>query len=370
MSRDSIFVTRPHLPALDRLIPHLEKIWASRVLTNSGPYHNLLEKELQRSLNVQGLSLYNNATIALISAIKALELKGEIITTPYSFVATASSIIWAGCEPVFVDIEQEGFNIDPNRIEEAIGPNTVGILPVHCYGYPCDYEAIKRIADRYGLKVIYDAAHAFGVECDCGSVLEHGDVSVLSFHSTKAFNTLEGGATITKDSELKSRLEKFRNFGFEDETTVSEVGINGKLNEVSCALGLLQIEDWEAIRLNRSSVDQYYRDNLLGTAGLQVPIPRSKKHNFSYFPILVDSSYRSTRDELYELMKKNGIYARRYFYPLITEFSPFLTSKVMGEGNLAVARSVADRILCLPIYPGLTRSNQDRVIELIQKAFF
>lgn len=364
--QNPIFVTQPFLPPLEEFIPYLEKIWASKVLTNGGAFHQQLEKALCDYLGVPYLSLFANGTLALVTALQALRVTGEVITTPYSFVATAHSLLWNGIKPVFVDVDPNTLNLDPNKIEAAITPHTTAIMPVHVYGNPCDVEAIQSIADRYNLKVIYDAAHAFGVRDPSGSVLQHGDVSVLSFHATKVFNTFEGGAVICRDAKTKDYIDRLKNFGFADEITVTAPGINGKMSEVNAAFGLLQLRHIDKALERRAVIDARYRTHLASIAGLRC-LDRNEKDfaNYAYFPILVGSDYPIKRDELYQRLKDNGIHTRRYFYPLISEFPMYrgLPSSVIG--NLPVATVAAQQVLCLPIYPDLEISVVDEIAHLL-----
>ncbi len=330
--------------------------------------HQRLEQALCEFLGVRHLSLFNNCTIGLITALQALRINGEVITTPYSFVATAHSLLWNGITPVFVDIDPETLNIDPDRIEAAITPRTTAILAVHCYGTPCDVDRIREIASRYNLRVIYDAAHAFGVTCHCGSVLQHGDLSVLSFHATKVFNTFEGGAIVSATPEMKRHIDQLKNFGFVDEVTVTSPGINGKMNEVQAAFGLLQLRDMGQSIARRQRVDGAYRQGLWGLTGIRcLPEPAWGQGNFSYFPILVEPGYALTRDELYDFMKSRGVHCRRYFYPLISAFPMYRGLPSSRHVNLPVAERVAQQILCLPIYPDLPETTVARIIDLIAR---
>ncbi len=367
--RHDIYVTQPYLPPLEEFLPYLEVIWATRTLTNSGPFHQQLESALCEHLGVDHISLFTNATIALVTALQALRVSGEVITTPYSFVATAHSLLWNGINPVFVDIDPKTLNLDPERIEAAITPRTTAIMPVHCYGHPCDVDRIERIADTYGLKVIYDAAHAFGVECHCGSVLKHGDLSVLSFHATKVFNTFEGGAIICPDAKIKQRIDHLKNFGFVDEVTVVAPGINGKMNEFQAAIGLLQLRHIDEAIAKRRAIDQQYRSGLRGVPGI-VPVGDAGERvpNFAYFPVMVQAEYGVSRDALYARLRESGIYARRYFYPLITDFPMYRGLPSATASNLPVATRVAQQVICLPIYPGLASSDVQRVIDTIAGA--
>ena len=364
--RETIYVTQPYLPSLEEFIPYLQEIWQSKILTNGGPYHQRLEKALCDFLGVNQVALFANGTIALVTALQALRITGEVITTPYSFVATAHSLLWNGIRPVFVDIEPRTLNIDPAKIEAAITPHTTAILPVHVYGRPCDVDAIQKIADNYNLKVIYDAAHAFGVEEDHGSVLNHGDLSVLSFHATKAFNTFEGGAIICPNAKIKQRIDHLKNFGFVDETTVVAAGINGKMNEFSAALGMLQLKHFNSIVARRKEIDGVYRRELAGVQGIRCLDQAERSSNFTYFPILLQPDYPLSRDAVYQKLRDNGIYCRRYFYPLISEFPMYRGLPSAGQDNLPVATATAARVLCLPIYPTLRSEDQQRVIDVIR----
>ncbi len=363
-----IFVTRPLLPPLNEFVPYLEKIWDNKTLTNGGPFHQQLEAALCEYLGVQHIALFTNATIGLVTALQALRITGEVITTPYSFVATAHSLLWNGIKPVFIDIDPDTLNMDPAKIEAAITPQTTAIMPVHCYGHPCDVDAIQKIADNYNLKVIYDAAHAFGVKCHCGSVLNHGDLSVLSFHATKVFNTFEGGAIVCPDAKTKQRIDHLKNFGIVDEVTIVAPGINGKMSEINAAFGLLQLNHMDQALAQRLQIDAFYRRNLAGIVGIQcVKDSGEKIANYSYFPILVQSEYSLARDALYQKLKDQGIYSRRYFYPLISDFPMYRGLPSAQTSNLPVATDAAERILCLPIYPGLTQDDQIRIIGIIQR---
>ena len=362
-----IFVTQPYLPPLDEFIPYLETIWENKRLTNAGPYHNELESALAEHLGVKYLSLFANGTLALVTALQSLRITGEVITTPYSFVATAHSLLWNSLTPVFVDIDPISCNIDPRKIEEAITPKTTAILPVHCYGSPCDYDKIQKIADIYGLKVIYDAAHAFDVKHKGESILNHGDLSILSFHATKVFNTFEGGAIICPNEKTKQRIDYLKNFGFSDEVTVVAPGINGKMNEVQAAFGLLQLNHIKNIISKRCDIDQRYREGLSNTPGIEIPdIDKHAESNYSYFPIFVKQNYQLSRDALYEKLNNHGIHGRRYFYPLISSFPMYAGLDSAHPDNLVVADEIASQIICLPIYPDLSESDVDRVINVIK----
>lgn len=366
--KDDIYVTSPLLPPLEDFTPFLEQIWQNKWLTNAGPFHQQLEQALCEYLAVEHISLFSNGTIALVTALQALRITGEVITTPYSFVATAHSLGWNGIKPVFVDIDHHTFNLSPEAIEAAITPQTTAIMPVHCYGNPCDVEAIERIANNYNLKVIYDAAHAFGVKDRSGSILRHGDLSVLSFHATKVFNTFEGGAIICPDAKTKQHIDHLKNFGFVDETTVVATGINGKMSEINAAFGLLQLQHIDTAIAKRAEVDAHYRQALANTQGITIPeLLDYEGHNFSYFPILVEKDYPLSRDELYQHLKSHGIHARRYFYPLISDFPMYRCLPSAKASNLPNAREIADKVLCLPIYPDLTEEDLRRIIsELLE----
>lgn len=366
MSDKPIYVTQPYLPPLEEFIPYLQQIWDNKTLTNGGPMHQELEKALSDYLDLEHISLFNNGTIALLTALQALRVTGEVITTPYSFVATAHSLLWNGIKPVFVDIDPHTLNLDPAKIEAAITPQTTAIMPVHCYGHPCDVEAIQKIADNYNLRVIYDAAHAFGVQDDAGSILRHGDLSVLSFHATKVFNTFEGGAIICPDAKTKKRIDQLKNFGFVDEVTVVAPGINGKMSEVNAAFGLLQLKHIDRAMQRRREIDQTYRELLQNVKGIRLVQESGQAvANYSYFPILVESDYALSRDELYQKLKDNNIFARRYFYPLISEFPMYRGMPSAKRGNLPEASRVAEKVICLPIYPALTETEVVRIAEVI-----
>jgi dTDP-4-amino-4,6-dideoxygalactose transaminase len=362
-----IYVTQPFLPPLEEFIPYLQQIWDKKILTNGGPFHQQLEKELCDYLGVKHISLFTNCTIGLVTALQALRVTGEVVTTPYSFVATAHSLLWNGIKPVFVDVDPTTLNMDPSKIEAAITPQTTAIMPVHCYGHPCDVEAIQKIADNYNLKVIYDAAHAFGVKCHCGSVLNHGDLSVLSFHATKVFNTFEGGAIVCPDAKTKQRIDQLKNFGFVDETTVVASGINGKMSELNAAFGLLQLKHIDTALARRKEIDSVYRSQLAGVKGIQcLDESGEAQSNHSYFPILVQTDYPLSRDALYQKLKDQGIFARRYFYPLISDFPMYRSMPSAQRDNLPIAVDAANKVMCLPIYPNLQPDEQQRVVNVIR----
>ncbi len=369
MSKPPIYVTQPFLPPLEEFVPYLEKIWESKVLTNGGAFHQQLEQALCEYLDVPYISLFSNGTLGLITALQALRVTGEVITTPYSFVATAHALLWNGNAPVFVDISPDTLNLDPDKIEAAITPRTTAIMPVHCYGNPCNVDAIERIADKYNLKVIYDAAHAFGAKYQGGSLLNHGDLSVLSFHATKVFNTFEGGAIVCQDLKTKQRIDRLKNFGFVDEVTVMAPGINGKMSEINAAMGLVQLKHMPYVFQRRMEIDATYRKALAGISGIDcVQLPEQGGANYAYFPIRVSRDFPISRDALYEKLKSEGIYARRYFYPLISSFPMYRGLSSAQVSHLPVANRVADEIICLPIYPSLREDEQNRIIQMLDAA--
>jgi dTDP-4-amino-4,6-dideoxygalactose transaminase len=361
-----IYVTQPHLPPLDEFLPYLRQIWDSKCLTNNGPFHQQFEKALGEYLGVDHVAMFTNGTIALITALQSLRITGEVITTPYSFVATAHSLLWNGIKPVFVDIDPNTFNLDPRRIESAITPQTTAILAVHCYGRPCDVDEIQRLADIYNLRVIYDAAHAFAVRDAGGSILRHGDLSVLSFHATKVFNTFEGGAIVCPDAKTKQRIDHLKNFGFVDEVTVVAPGINGKMSEFNSALGLLQLQYVDHAIARRRDIDTRYRESLADVKGLSfLPLAKDVVSNYAYFPLFVEADYGRSRDELYQLLREHSVYARRYFFPLIADFPMYRGLLSASRSNLSNAAVVSGKVLCLPIYPELSFDDQQRIIDLI-----
>lgn len=369
MENKVITVTSPLLPSLDDFIPYLQDIWNRKWLTNNGYYHQKLEKALCEYLKVPYISLFTNGTLPLMCALQALRITGEVITTPYSFVATTHALWWNGIKPVFVDINPETCNIDPEKIEAAITPKTTAIMPVHVYGKPCDIERIQAIADKYGLKVIYDAAHAFGVEVNGKSVLNAGDMSTLSFHATKVYNTVEGGALICHDEKTKKRIDYLKNFGFAGETEIVAPGINGKMDEVRAAYGLLNLQQVDAAIESRHQIAITYRNKLRGVEGITFfdDIP-GIRHNYSYFPIFIDADkYGMTRDELYFKMKEQNVLGRRYFYPLINEFSTYRGLPSAAKENLPKAYAMADSVICLPMHHKLDVSDIERVLLTVMK---
>jgi dTDP-4-amino-4,6-dideoxygalactose transaminase len=366
---DRVYVTKPLMPPLDEFLPYLRRIWESGWLTNGGPFHEEFEAALSAYLRVEHLSLFANGTIALVTALQALRITGEVITTPYSFVATAHSILWNAIEPVFVDVRPGTFNLDPGKIEQAITPRTTAILPVHCYGNPCDVEQIQDIADNYGLKVIYDGAHAFGVSRRGQSLFAHGDLSMLSFHATKVFNTFEGGALVCPDAKTKQRIDFLKNFGHSGELTVVAPGINGKMNEFQAAFGLLQLTHVDEAISKRRSLDALYRESLAGVPGISwLEKQADTVGNYAYFPIFVGPDYPIRRDALNDRLREHGIHSRRYFYPLITEFPMYRGLPSANPKDLPVALQASREVLCLPIYPDLNTSVVERVCDLIASA--
>lgn len=366
--RDPIYVTQPALPPLEEFTGYLEQIWASKVITNNGPFHKQFEQALAEYLGVQHLSVFANGTLALVTALQALRVVGEVITSPYSFVATTHSLWWNNIKPVFADVDPVYFNLDPEKVEAAITPQTTAIMPVHVYGNPSHVERLQEIADIYGLRLIYDAAHAFGVKVNGESVLQHGDLSVLSFHATKVFNTIEGGAIICPDEKTKKRIDYLKNFGFAGETTVIEPGINAKMNEMQAAYGIIQLNYVDGYIDGRKQVAELYRANLEGIAGLRFlsDMP-GVRHAYPYFPVLVDEAeYGRARDELYEELKRHGIFGRRYFYPLVSQFPTYRGLPSAQPGNLPVAERVAEQVICLPIYPHLPHDDVRRIVDIIR----
>jgi len=364
-----IYVTQPSLPPLKELTPYLESIWQDKWITNEGRFHKELEKALADYLGVKYISLFCNGMIALQIGLQALKITAEVITTPYTFAATTHSIYWNRCTPVFCDINENDFNINTDMVESLITPNTTAIMPVHVYGNPCNNKKLQEICDIYGLKLFYDSAHAFGVKQNGNSILNFGDLSMISFHATKCFNTFEGGALITDDLKLKKRIDYLKNFGFADETTIVAPGSNGKMNEFQAALGLLQLKYIDNEIGKSKIIAEYYRKNLSNIKGIKIfdNIP-DIRHNYSYFPILVDvEEYGISRDDLYDKFKKNNIYVRRYFYPLISQFPAYSHLASAEKGKLPVAEKLTKQILCLPIYPDLPVSDVQKIINIICK---
>lgn len=369
MSKDIITVTSPLLPNLDDFYGELKKIWDSKWITNNGAFHQQLENALAEYLGVPYVSLFTNGTLPLITALQALRITGEVITTPYSFVATTHALWWNGIKPVFIDIDPATGNIDPDKIEAAITPKTTAIMPVHVYGKPCDTQKIQEIADKYGLKVIYDAAHAFGVKVNGDSILNAGDMSTLSFHATKVYNTIEGGAMVMHDEKTKQRIDYLKNFGFANETTIMGPGINSKMDEVRAAYGLLTLKQVDDAIEARHQVAIAYRKALRNVGGITFfdDMP-GVRHNYSYFPIFVDADkYGITRDELYFKMKSENVLGRRYFYPLISEFSTYRGLESAKPENLPQAHKMANSVICLPMHHALTEEDIQRTISCIIK---
>jgi len=367
MLKNKITVTSPLLPNLDDFYDFLKEIWDSKWITNNGAFHQRLEEALAQFLKVPYVSLFTNGTLPLITALQALRITGEVITTPYSFVATTHALWWNGIKPVFVDIDPNTCCIDPNKIEEAISPKTTAIMPVHVYGRPCNTKAIQEIADKYNLKVIYDAAHAFGVEVNGESILNAGDLSTLSFHATKVYNTIEGGAMIMHDAQTKQHIDYLKNFGFANEIEVVAPGINSKMDEIRSAYGLLNLKYVDAAIKARHKVAIYYRDALKNVEGISFwEDINNIKNNYSYFPIFVDSKkYGMSRDELYFKMKSHGVYGRRYFYPLISQFSTYKDLPSAARENLPVATKMAEEVICLPMHHGLTEDDLKLILSTI-----
>jgi dTDP-4-amino-4,6-dideoxygalactose transaminase len=365
--KSPIYVTKPSLPELQDFLPYLEQIWESKILTNNGPFHKQLEKELAEFLGVPYISLFANGTLALVTALQVLGISGEVITTPYSFVATSHSLLWNNIKPVFVDIEPGFCNLDPEKIEVAITSKTSAILPVHVYGNPCKIERIEAIAKKHRLKVIYDAAHAFGVNYKGKSICNFGDISILSFHATKVFNTMEGGAIICHDANTKKQIDFLKNFGFAGETTIMACGINSKMNEMQAALGLLQLKKHTTNNEKRREIDFLYRQNLKGIKGISLLAePENTVSNYAYFPIFVNEKvYGMSRDKLYEKLKAKGIYGRRYFYPLISEFSMYKEYDSANPEKLINAKKASQEVICLPIYPDLGSKEVDYIVRYI-----
>lgn len=368
-NKELITVTSPLLPNLDEFNELLKQIWESKWITNNGSFHKQLEKELAEYLGVPFISLFTNGTLPLLTALQALRVTGEVITTPYSFVATTHCIWWSGCKPVFVDIDLTTGNLDPDRIEAAITPNTTAIMPIHVYGKPCNTKNIQEIADKYGLKVIYDAAHAFGVKVDGKSILNEGDMSTLSFHATKVYNTLEGGALVVHDEVTKKRIDYLKNFGFAGETEVVAPGINSKVDEVRAAYGILNLRQVDAAIEARHQVAIKYREALRSVEGITFMDDMfGVHHNYSYFPIFIDAEqYGTTRDELYAKMKVANVLGRRYFYPLISEFSTYRGLASAARDNLLNAHKMADSVICIPMHHILSDEDIHRTLEIIIK---
>lgn len=363
-----ISVTRPSLPSLEELQPYLSDIWESMILTNQGKFHEQFEKELGEYLGVKYISLFCNGTIALLTSIKALEIKGEVITTPYSFIATSHVISWAGLKPVFADILPDSWTLDPQKVVEVITPETTAILPVHTYGNPCQVEEFQKVAKKKRLKIIYDACHTFGEKIDNLPIVSFGDLSVMSFHATKVFTTFEGGAVISGTAEMKKKIDRLRNFGFTGETSVVSLGINGKLNEFQAAIGLLQLQKIEGYLQERRSIADLYKTGLKNVEGVMIPGNfKTSEQNFSYFPVFINEQrYGRKRDELYSELIKNNIFGRRYFYPLISQFEPYSMFESALPGKLPIAEKAAREVICLPVYPGLNNGDVANICGVIK----
>jgi len=361
-----ILVTQPSLPDLTDYTEKLKQIWESKWLTNNGPFHQAFEQKLAEHLGVPYVSLFSNGTLALMVALKVLDIQGEVITTPYTFVATAHSLRWNNITPVFADVDPVYGNLDVQAVEKLITHKTTAIMPVHVYGNPVDVEGFEKLAKKYNLKIIYDAAHAFGVEKNGNSILNYGDLSILSFHATKTFNTIEGGAIISHDAETKKQIDYLKNFGFENETSVVTLGINAKMNELIAAFGLLQLKDIDKSIAKRKEVAGKYRELLKEVKGIRfIEDMEGVKHNYSYFPVFVDKEYPLTRDELYEKLKENHIFGRRYFYPLVSEFPMYKDLPSAKAKNLPNAVKMAEEVICLPIYSELNHIDIKRIINII-----
>ena len=366
-----ILVTNPSLPPLEEFIPYLQKIWDNKWLTNNGEFHKEFEKRLAEYLGVKYVSLFTNGMIALQVGMQALRITGEVITTPFTFVATTHAIHWNNCKPVFCDIEPDAFTLDPEKVESLITPQTTAIMPVHVYGNPCQHEKLQKIADTYGLKLFYDAAHVFGVKKDDVSICNWGDLSMLSFHATKVFNTFEGGALVTNDENLKKRIDFLKNFGFANEVTVVTPGSNGKMDEFRSAFGLLQLDRVDGEIAKRQKVAQYYRENLQGVSGIRMlyDIP-GVHHNYTYFPILVNAKdYGMSRDALYDKLKAENIFSRRYFYPLCSGFPTYRGLPSAAPARLPVATKVSQEVLCLPMYADLQREDLNKIVNILKESF-
>jgi len=362
-----ITVTKPSLPDFEKVRPYLEQIWETKLLSNNGPLHAELEHQLADRLGVEHVSLFCNATVALITAQQALGVSGEVITTPYSFVATAHAIHWMRNIPVFVDVEPDSLCLDPAMVEAAITENTKAIMPLHCYGNTCATAALQRVADQYNLKIIYDACHSFGVDDEDGTVLRHGDISVVSFHATKVFNTFEGGLLVSRSAELKARVDHLKNFGFENEVSVVGPGINGKMSEFNAAVGLAQLTEFDAVLAKRGALDRLYRELLAPVRGIRCQSPiRQTKRNFAYFPIFVENEYPMSRDDLYRRLLENGVHSRRYFYPLISDFPPYHELESAQITRLPVAAAASNKVICLPLYADLLADEVRHVCSVIR----
>jgi dTDP-4-amino-4,6-dideoxygalactose transaminase len=363
-----IYVTQPSLPPINEFFKSIHQIWESKILTNNGPFHQQLEYELSKYLGVEYISLFSNGTLALMTALQALNIKGEVITTPYSFVATTHSLWWNNIKPVFSDIEPNYLNLDPKKVEASITHLTSAIMPVHVYGNPCNIEMFQKIALKHNLKLIYDAAHAVGVKINGESILKYGDLSIVSFHATKVFNTIEGGAIISPDAETKNRIDHLKNFGFIDEITVIEPGINAKMNEVQAAFGLLQIKYIDEFIEKRKSITNLYRHLLKDIQGISfLEDIKGVQHNYSYFPIFVNKDkYGKSRDEIYDELKNHNIFGRRYFHPLISQFPYYKDLESSKPGRMPIAERTAEEVICLPLYAELHKDIVRYICDLLR----
>lgn len=369
VKKTKLFVTQPDLPPLEEVQAYLAQIWENKWLTNGGPVHEEFEKKLAGFLNVPYVSLFANGTLALLIALRTLDIKGEAITTPYSFVATTHALQWNNIKPVFVDIEPVYGNIDPEKIEEAITEKTTAIVPVHVYGNPCHIEKINEIAEKHNLKVIYDAAHAFGVKYKAQSVLNFGDLSILSFHATKGYNTFEGGAIISQDAKTKQQIDFLKNFGFTNELVVEQTGINAKMNEIQAAIGLLNLKYVDRNRTKRKALDELYRQQLRSVPGvIPLKIKPDCEYNYTYFPVFIDQDeYGNSRDDLYFSLREKNILVRRYFYPLISNFKAYTHLPSSVKANLAVANAKSEQVICLPMYTELEESQLNMIVHFIKE---
>lgn len=369
MNNKEIYVTKPYLPPFKEFVPYLQEIWDNKILTNSGDFHKRFENELAEYLGVKYVSLFCNGTLALITALQALKITGEVITSPFSFAATAHSLWWNNIKPVFADIEPNTFNLDPGKIESAITPRTTAIMPVHVFGNPCDVESIKKIADKYGLKVIYDACHAFDVKLNDEPIVNFGDLSVLSFHATKVFTTFEGGAIICHDKASKKRIDYLKNFGFADETTIVIPGINAKMSEFNAALGLLQLKYIDKALEKRKAIAEFYREKLKDIKGIKcLQDIKGVKQSYPYFPILIDEiQFGKSRDYVYDELKKQNILTRRYFYPLISQFPAYKELESAIPGKMPTAEKITQQVLCLPIYSDLELERINDIVNILGK---
>ena len=362
----NIYVTKPLLPDLSSLHQELEKIWESSIVTNSGPKHNLLEEKLKEELGVPNVSLFNNGTLALLTALKALDLPigSEVITTPFTFAATPHCISWNGLHPIFCDIEPDTMCINPDEIEKHITENTSAILGVHVYGFPCQVEKIQKIADKYNLKVIYDGAHVFSTKINGVDIGNFGDITMFSFHATKLFTTIEGGCLTYKDNALKRKIYNLRNFGIQSEEVVEDIGINGKMNELQASVGLLNLELYKAEQAKRKILKEYYDNALSSVKGIRIlKMQNNSTNSYQYYPIVIENEYKYSRDELYTKLREQGIWARKYFYPICSDFEPYKNLPSSSKDNLPLANEYKNKVLCLPFYGSLSEEDRKRIIK-------